>query len=77
MLKPSILIRDPDLLKDVLLTHFNSFRNNDVVISSRYDALTATNPFFKDDDEWRDARKTISPMLSQSKVNFLQIFHLK
>lgn len=69
MLKPGILVRDPDLIKDMVTTNFNSFRNNDVVISQRFDPLTATNPFFLEDDEWREARKTISPMFSQIKVN--------
>lgn len=69
MLKPAILVRDPDLIKDLVTTNFYSFHNNDAVISKRYDSLSATNPFFKGGDEWREARKTISPMFSQSKVN--------
>lgn len=69
MLRPAIVLRDPDLIKDVLTTNFNSFRNNDANISKRFDPLSATNPFFNEDDEWRDGRKTISPMFSQSKVS--------
>lgn len=69
MLQPAILVRDPNLIKDVLATNFNSFRNNDAVISKRFDPLSATNPFFKEDDEWRESRKTITPMFSQSRVN--------
>lgn len=68
MLRPAILVRDPDLIKDILTTNFHSFHNNDAVISKRYDSLAATNPFFKEGDEWKEARKTISPMFSQSKV---------
>lgn len=68
MLRPAVLLRDPELIKDVVTTNFNSFRNNDVNISKKYDPLSATNPFFNDDDEWREGRKTISPMFSQIKV---------
>ncbi|XP_055303189.1 cytochrome P450 6B1-like [Sitodiplosis mosellana] len=68
MLQPAILLRDPDLIKDVEITNFNSFRNNDASISKRFDPLSATNPFFNEDDEWREGRKTISPMFSQSKL---------
>lgn len=68
MLRPAIVLRDPDLIKDVLITNFNSFRNNDVNISKRFDPLSATNPFVIEDDEWKESRKTISPMFSQSKV---------
>lgn len=69
LLKPSIIARDPELLKDILITNFNSFRNNDVAISKKYDKLGATNPFVKEDDDWRDARKSVSPMFSQIKVS--------
>lgn len=69
LLRPSILVRDPELVKDILVTNFNSFRNNDVAVSKRYDELSATNPFFKEDDEWRDARKAVSPMFSQMNVS--------
>lgn len=76
MLRPAVLIRDADLIKDVVSTNFNSFRNNDFNISKKYDALAATNPFFNEDEEWKEGRKTISPMFSQSKVNSLQIIIL-
>lgn len=67
-LKPAIIPRDPDLIKDILVTNFNSFRNNETQISKKHDPLSATNPFFNQDDEWREGRKAISPMFSQSKV---------
>lgn len=69
MLQPAIMARDPDLIKEILSTNFNSFRNNDFKLSKKYDPLTATNPFFNRDDEWKEGRKAISPMLSQSKVS--------
>lgn len=68
MLKPAILARDPDLIKDILITNFNSFRDNDAYLSKKNDPLSATNPFFVSDDEWRTSRKTIVPAFSQSKV---------
>lgn len=67
-MRPAIVLRDPDLIKEVLVTNFNCFRNNDINISKRFDPLTATNPFVNEDDEWKESRKTISPMFSQSKV---------
>lgn len=68
MLKPAILTRDADLIKDILVTNFNSFRNNEMQLSKKYDPLSATNPFFNRDDEWKEGRKAISPMFSQIKV---------
>lgn len=46
MLKPAILARDTEFIKDILTTNFNSFRNNDTNVSKIFDPLTATNPFF-------------------------------
>lgn len=68
MMRPSIVVRDPDLIKDILITQFDSFRANDFNLSKKYDPLLATNPFFTIDDEWREGRKTILPAFSQSKV---------
>lgn len=73
-MKPAIMARDPDFIKDVLITNFNSFRDNDNNLSKKHDPLTATNPFFTRDDEWRESRKTILPAFSQNKVtNILSI----
>lgn len=88
MLKPSIVARDPDFIKDVLITNFNSFRANDIYVSKKNDPLLATNPFFSVDDEWRESRKTILPAFTQSKVkandltvlilrNFLILIHFQ
>lgn len=69
MWKPAILVRDPDLIKDMVATNFNSFHINDTNVSKRYDPLMAASPFFKENDEWRDARKTVSSLFSPSKVS--------
>ncbi|XP_031635618.1 cytochrome P450 6B1-like [Contarinia nasturtii] len=68
MFKPAVLIRDPDLVKDVMITNFNSFRDNDFALSKKFDPLFATNPFLTRDEEWREGRKMILPAFSQSKI---------
>lgn len=68
MFKPAVLVRDPDFIKDLLITNFNSFSDNDSYLSKKNDPLVATNPFFVEGDEWRESRKTILPAFSQSKV---------
>ncbi|XP_031625910.1 cytochrome P450 9e2-like [Contarinia nasturtii] len=76
MMKPAVLLRDPELIKDVTTTNFNSFRNNDANISKRFDPLTATNPFFSEDDDWKEGRKSISPMFSQNRLkNILPVMN--
>lgn len=68
MLRPAIIARDPDLIKDILITNFNKFRNNDFLLSKKQDPLSANIPFFAKDEEWKESRKTILPAFSTNKV---------
>lgn len=68
LLRPAIVARDPDLIKDILITNFNSFRHNDLKLSKRHDPLTAINPFVATDEAWSEGRKIVLPVFCQSKV---------
>lgn len=57
-----------DLIKRILINEFDSFRYNDFRLSKIHDPLLSTNPFFTNDDEWKESRKTILPAFSQTKV---------
>lgn len=70
-MQPAIVARDPDLVKDIMITKFNSFRENDSHVSKIHDPLISVNPFFNVDDEWKEGRKLITPMFSSSKVSIL------
>lgn len=67
-MRPSIIARDPDLIKDILTGEFNSFRNNDLKLSKKHDPIMAINPFIMRDDEWKEGRKMILPAFTQSRV---------
>lgn len=71
-MQPAILVRDPDLIKDIMITEFNKFRDNDFKLSKKQDPLTATNPFFVKDDAWRENRKRMLPVFSQTKVREIE-----
>lgn len=75
MMERVILVRDPGLVQDMLVTNFNRFRNNRANISKKLDTLTATNPFICEDNEWKEGRKAILPMFSQSKVTMFTQFN--
>lgn len=69
MFTPSIVLRDADLVKDVLINKFDSFHYNAFKVSKKYDELMSANPFFQEEDGgWKEARKTMLPAFSQSKV---------
>lgn len=69
MMQPGIILRDPDIIKDVLIKEFPSFHKNDFVMSENVDPVMATNPFVRIDDEWRHSRKTIAPAFSPNRVS--------
>lgn len=67
-------MRDPDIIKDVLIKDHYSFHKNDFKMSEKIDPVLAANPFFCVDDEWRHSRKTIAPAFSPNRVNSLHLF---
>lgn len=70
--RPAILVRDPELIKDMVTTNFNSFHINDTNVSKRYDPLMSASPFFKENiQEWKESRRTVSALFSPSKVSIL------
>ncbi|XP_055325952.1 probable cytochrome P450 6a13 [Sitodiplosis mosellana] len=68
LFKPAILVRNPDLIKDIMITNFNSFRNNDKALSKKQNPLLATNPEFMQDEEWREGRKMMLKLFTQNKI---------
>lgn len=68
ILKPGIVLRDPELIKDVLIKNFNSVHENDVSLSRRYDPLLVANPFLTNEDEWRRNRNVLTVIFSLNKV---------
>lgn len=63
------MVRDLDLIKDIVTTNFDCFHINDTNVSKRYDPLMAVIPFFEENDGYRNVRKTVSALFTPSKVN--------
>lgn len=68
LLTPGIVVRDPELVKSVLIKDFAAFQENDHKLSEKSDPLLARNPFFLSGDEWQTERKNITPSISPAKV---------
>jgi hypothetical protein len=43
--KPMLIIRDPELIKDILVRHFTSFHDNYILVDIDADPMFGRNPF--------------------------------
>ncbi len=67
LLQPAVMIRDPELQREVLVKAFANFHKNDVTISDG-DDLLKTNPFFSSGEEWRQSRTLFGNFFSANKT---------
>lgn len=68
MSTPSLLVRDLDLVHNVISRNFPSFEQNDFFVNRDLDPLVSENPFLKTGEEWKHGRALVTPMLTSSKV---------
>ncbi|XP_051160855.1 probable cytochrome P450 28d1 [Leptopilina boulardi] len=74
---PTLLIRDPELVKNVLVTNFNNFANNQFQVgTSKLDRIFAINPFFSKFDTWKENRAPLSNAFSSKKLKLMLPFIL-
>lgn len=66
--KPSILIRDPDLVKQVTTTDFDHFVNHRFQFNENIDSMAGRTLFGMRDEKWRRMRATMSPAFTSSKM---------
>ncbi|KAG4080258.1 hypothetical protein HA402_010750 [Bradysia odoriphaga] len=67
LLQPAVMIRDPELQREILVKAFMNFHRNDVTISDN-DELLKANPFFSSGEEWRQSRAMFGTFFSANKI---------
>lgn len=67
LLKPAVLIRDPELQREILVKAFPNFHDNDANVSAD-DDLRSTNPFFKNGEQWQRGRTYFGSFFSANKI---------
>lgn len=71
MTTPSgVLLRDPELVKSVLVTNFHKAKNI-ASVDPKKDPILAENPFFTERDKWKSQRAQLTRMLSASKLKMI------
>lgn len=75
MRTPALLVREPELVKSVLLTNFANFANNQIEIgNSKLDRIFAINPFFSKSDKWKENRAPLTNAFSSKKLKLMLPF---
>jgi cytochrome P450 len=67
---PAIMLRDPELIKDVLIKNFHHFEANDFAFDEKLDPLLAHNPFLVSDERWKESRNLLTPLFTVSKTKY-------
>lgn len=70
---PILLLKDPDLIKDVLIKDFNKFADRGINIHEKVDVLSP-HLFALEPERWRPLRKNLSPVFTSGKLK--EMFHL-
>nr|ALX81391.1 cytochrome P450 [Liposcelis entomophila] len=71
MNKPGLLIKNPEIIKNVLVKDFNVFMHRNFDISHNLDPIARGNTFFNNTARWRGLRANLSPMFTSSRIKFM------
>lgn len=66
--RKGIVLRDTDLIRDILVKDFPSFHDNNFDISEEHDIIFGKNPFVLKGDRWKIVRAQITPSFTTGKV---------
>lgn len=66
-LRPSVLIRDPEVVRSVLIKDFSSFYHRGLYCDEEVDPLTGSL-LFLNGEKWRNLRSMLSPAFTSGKL---------
>lgn len=65
--KPYLMVRDPELIKNVFIKDFNNFSNK-MLGSDEADAMGNTNLFLAKNPPWKFIRQKLTPIFTSGKL---------
>ncbi|XP_070151623.1 cytochrome P450 9e2-like [Polyergus mexicanus] len=68
---PAVLLRDPELIKEVLVKDFEIFHDHRSFVDESLDPLFSKNIFSLRGDRWREMRNTLSPSFTANKMKMM------
>ncbi|XP_039306889.1 cytochrome P450 9e2-like [Solenopsis invicta] len=67
----TVLLRDPELIKDIMVKDFEHFPDHRSFINEDIEPLLGKNIFALRGDRWKEMRNTLSPSFTASKMKFM------
>ncbi|KAG5348096.1 CP9E2 protein, partial [Acromyrmex charruanus] len=68
---PAVLLRDPELIRDVMVRDFEHFPDHRSFVDESVEPLFGKNIFSLRGDRWKEMRNTLSPSFTASKMKFM------
>lgn len=68
---PNILVRDPELIREVSIKNFEHFTDHRSIITEDADPMFAKNVFSLRGERWREMRTILTPSFTASKMKFI------
>ncbi|XP_044755551.1 probable cytochrome P450 6a13 [Coccinella septempunctata] len=69
--KPILVLKDINIIKQVLVKDFNSFPNRTLHSNEKVDPVISNTLFVLKDDVWRTFRRKLSPIMSSGKMKLI------
>uniref|UniRef100_A0AAG5D5N5 Cytochrome P450 n=1 Tax=Anopheles atroparvus TaxID=41427 RepID=A0AAG5D5N5_ANOAO len=66
--RPAVVVRDLELVRDVLVSSFSSFNENDFHVDETVDPLVAFNPFVQSGERWKVRRAEMSMIFTNNRI---------
>ncbi|XP_076381684.1 cytochrome P450 9e2 [Megalopta genalis] len=68
---PTVLMRDPELIREMGIKHFNHFTDRRSFANEAIEPLLAKSLFALKGDRWKKMRNTMTPIFTSSKMKFM------
>jgi hypothetical protein len=69
--KPSLLIRDPELVKNILVKDFQTFIDRIISFEKKFNPLFANSLPLLKGQLWRQLRTNLTPVFTSSKIKMM------